>query len=128
MEEGKAPKPLLTKAQIEHMDSIGFEWVKEKENYFEKHVEELQKFKAKFGHCNVTQIKPNKNRQYLNLARWCHKVRHTRNLQEEGRVKSRYTYEWLSKAQIESLDNIGFVWENDCYDSFITDELFREKN
>jgi hypothetical protein len=83
MEEGKAPKPLLTKAQIEHMDSIGFEWVKEKENYFEKHVEELQKFKAKFAHCNVTQIKPNnvtqikpnKNRQYLNLARWCHKVR-----------------------------------------------------
>jgi hypothetical protein len=126
MEEGKAPEPLLTKAQIEVMDGIGFQWVKEKENSFEKHVKELQTFKAKFGHCNVTQIKPNKNRQYLNLAQWCYKVRRTRKLQKEGREKSRYTYEWLSEAQIESLDNIGFVWENDRQDSLLT-QCFEKK-
>jgi hypothetical protein len=49
---------------------------------FQKRIEELRAFKAKFGHCNVTRSKSasNKPHLHLSLGKWCGDVRRSRNL------------------------------------------------
>jgi hypothetical protein len=103
--ERKPGGPKLSKAQIERLDALGFPWVNNP--CFEKHFKELKAFKAKFGHCNVTQSKCPSNKQYLRLADWCVQVRHSRRLTEEGKKPGGRK---LSKAKIDRLDALGFSW------------------
>jgi hypothetical protein len=104
IEEGKPPEQKLSKAQIERLDALGFEW--KVKSAFEEHIEELRAFKAKFGHCKVTISKSASNKPYVALGVWCAKVRRSRRLIEEGKP----TDLKLSKAQIKRLDALGFQW------------------
>ncbi len=53
--EGKPSNVKLSKALIDSLDALKFPW--EVKSPFEKRIEELRAFKAKFGHCNVTASK-----------------------------------------------------------------------
>ena len=104
IEQGKQGKRKLSKAQIEILDALGFQW--KFENSFGKRIDELTAFKAKFGHCNVTADYASWNKQYISLGNWCCRVRRSRINIEKG--KSGILK--LSQAQIESLDALGFLW------------------
>jgi hypothetical protein len=102
MEEGKL-KRKVSKDQIAILDILGFEWGDLKRP-FNKRIEELRAFKAKFGHCNATTSQSISNKPYVLLGRWCSQVRQSRRLMEEGKPTK------LSKDQIASLDALGFQW------------------
>jgi hypothetical protein len=104
-DEGRPGKHKLSNAQIERLNAVGFQW--KLETAFDKRIEELRAFKAKFGHCNVSRSKSPSNKPYLSLGYWCYNVRHSRTLIEEGKQTKRR----LSKAKIERLDAVGFQWE-----------------
>ncbi len=76
---------------------------------FQKRIEELRAFKAKFGHCNVTRSRSASNKPYVSLGQWCSEVRHSQRLIEEGKQKQANVN--LSKAEIERLDALGFQWK-----------------
>jgi hypothetical protein len=76
------------------------------EQYFQKRIQDLMTFKAKFGHCNVTVSKSAANKPYKSLGHWCEKVRRSQRLIKEGKPAIRK----LSKDQIEILDALGFHW------------------
>jgi hypothetical protein len=105
IKQGKPSKLKLTKANIELLETTGFQWGEVK-NPFDKRIEELTAFKAKFGHCNTTRSTSASNLPYLSLGRWCSQIRHFRRTTEEGKPSKVQ----LSKAQIESLDALGFRW------------------
>ena len=105
MEEGK-PGRNLCDAQIGSLNVLGFQWEAKGTNaIFDKRIEELRAFKAKFGHCNVTLSTSASNKPYLSLAKWCVRVRRSRRLMEEGKPGIQLK---LSEAQIERLDALGF--------------------
>jgi hypothetical protein len=109
MEEGKQKqaKHNLSKAEIERLDALGFQW--KLNSTCDGRIEELRAFKAKFGHCNVSRSTSAWNKPYLSLGRWCSQVRHSRRLIEEGKQKQARVN--LSKALIECLDALGFQWK-----------------
>ena len=83
--EGERPGILkLCKAQIEILDALGFQWEVASPS-FDNRIEELWAFKAKFGHCNVTQSNSTSNKPYMSLGTWCGQVRSSRRLIEEGK-------------------------------------------
>ncbi len=100
MENGTPGRQKLSKAQIEILDAVGFQW--KLKSHFDKRIDELMAFKAKFRHCNVAAS----NKLYTSLGLWCNRIRESRRLIEKGmpgKLK-------LSKAQIERLDALGFLW------------------
>jgi hypothetical protein len=100
----------LSKAQIEILNDLGFSWMMPATSSlssFEKRIEDLMDFKARFGHCNVTST--NKNCPYHPLALWCNAIKKNRRLMEEGN-EHMIGGEHLSKDQIEILDELGFSW------------------
>jgi hypothetical protein len=105
IEEGKLAELKLSKAQIESLDALGFQW-EVKKSSFDKHIEELRAFKARFGHFNITQSRSTSNKPYMTLGLWCSQVRCSRRLIEEGKPDNRK----LCNAQIERLDALGFSW------------------
>jgi hypothetical protein len=111
IEEGNQKQyPLkLSNAEIERLDAVGFQW-ELTSAAFDKRIEELGVFKAKFGHCNVTTSRSASNKPYMSLGHWCSQVRRSRRLIEEGNQKQ-YPLK-LSKAEIERLDAVGFQWES----------------
>jgi uncharacterized small protein (DUF1192 family) len=112
IEEGKQKQESnvnLTKAEIERLDAVGFQWKLKSACSYDERIEELRAFKAKFGHCNVTRSTSASNKPYVSLGRWCSQVRHSRRLIEEGKQKQARVN--LSKALIECLDALGFQWK-----------------
>jgi len=65
---------------------------------WEMHFYELKKFRKKFGHCDVPDLKY-KN-PYSSLARWCNHQRHNKKFSP-----LKYPPDWLRK-----LNEIGFSW------------------
>ena len=110
IDEGKPPAQRLSKAQIERLDAVGFQW--KKMNYFDERLKELKAFKAKFGHCNVTASSSTSNQPYFLLGKWCLRVRDGRKSLEEGKQKCCFK---VTKAQIESLDALGFQWKTKSF-------------
>jgi hypothetical protein len=88
IEEGKKKQCLvkLSNTEIEHLDAVGFQW-EFKRSAFDKRIEELRAFKAKFGHCNVSTSRSASNKPYLSLGQWCREARYSRRLIEEGKQK-----------------------------------------
>ena len=84
----------LTKAKIQELDQIGFNWSVDFQPAWEQRFKELEAFKREHGHCNVPRSYP-LNRQ---LAYW---VDGMRRRKKQGR---------LDKANIRRLDALGFCW------------------
>jgi hypothetical protein len=106
IEEGKPAHHKMSKAQIERLDALGFQW--KLNTTFDERIEELRAFKAKFGHCNATESKSPSNKPYVSLGHWCTSIRYNRRLIEKGKP----SHHKMSKAQIERLDALGFQWKS----------------
>ena len=59
---------------------------------------DLMAFKAKYGHCNVSQLSEN-----TSLGQWCSELREKIQNNQKPRTK-------LSDAQIQWLNDAGFMW------------------
>ena len=85
-------KKTLAQDRIYRLNSIGFKWKKEQSNVpWKTQFDELVKYKAKHGDCNVP-VGQGK------LGRWVHKQR------------THYKNNNLSKERIHQLNGIGFNW------------------
>jgi transposase len=99
----KKPKHNLTQDRIGRLEEIGLKWkVKDHEERFEKHCEDLEAFREKYGHCNVS-----KNfTEHLSLATWCHQIRFAYHQKSKGKKPGLC----VSQDRIERLETIGFKW------------------
>jgi hypothetical protein len=128
IQEGKAPQSLLSKDQIRKLDTLGFQW--DRQRTFEERLTELTMFKDKFGHCNVPRIV---SHEFYSLGRWCSNVRYVHTMpqkkapkhllsQDQMRRLKTSGYEcnfnklqkgkMLSQDQIRRLDLLGFEWNS----------------
>lgn len=89
------------------------EFVRDDEN-FAMRVNELRRFKMKFGHCNVPMLhqnneeygkEKNKTYPYKRLANWCHIQRIEYDIYQEDA-----SYSFLTPYRIRVLEEIGFEW------------------
>eukprot|EP00438_Fugacium_kawagutii_P035439 Skav231809 [mRNA] locus=scaffold692:236098:255161:- [translate_table: standard] len=85
----------LAQGQIERLDELGFVWSARRE--WEQAYEELQKYKIEHGDVLVPQSY--RTVSGFNLGRW---VSTRRTLKKRDK---------LAQGQIESLDELGFVWD-----------------
>jgi superfamily II DNA or RNA helicase len=86
-------KDMLSKEQIAKLEAIGFIW-DPNNTAWEKAFEELCKFQAETRHCIVPKEFP----ENLKMGAWVAKQRRLFNSNH------------LSKARIEKLESIGFIW------------------
>ena len=84
------------------LDKLGFRW-KTTEDVWEQHYQDLVEYQKEFGHTRV----PRGYKANPSLAHWVKRVRHDGN-----KFKENPTSVTISAAQIQKLDDIGFVWEN----------------
>jgi hypothetical protein len=90
----------MTDDRILALNALGFVW-NAHEVGWEERFNELVKFKAEMGHCNV----PSLNKENQKLATWVKCARRQYKLLFAGK-KSNMTPERATR-----LANIGFVWE-----------------
>ena len=106
LQEGKPSMCGLSQDQIERLEAIGFKWKSDGlDKKFEQRCHDLEAFKRKFGHCNVS-------RNYSadpSLGRWCNRMRYVYNQIQQGKS----TECNLSQDRIERLEEIGFKWKSD---------------
>jgi len=101
IQQGQKPSRNLTQDQIVHLKEIGFKW-KLRET-FEERYHDLEAFKTKFGHCNVSS----KNSVNPSLGKWCNYTRYTyQKIQQGQKPRSK-----LTQDEIERLEEIGFKWK-----------------
>jgi hypothetical protein len=109
----------LSDEQIQRLNDAGFKWCLQKKvrvgSVFDKRFNDLMAFKAKFGHCNVSQY----DGEDVTLGRWCGAVRGAYKKMQNNQK----TYIKLSDEQIQRLNDVGFKW---CRYSKSFDEHFNE--
>jgi len=123
-EQGKPHPYNITEERIEILDALGFPWTV---RTFETRVEELKKFKAKFGHLEIHLTDTPTDKPYRALSRWCKNLQKNRNLMEAGKKISPFQ---LSKEKIKILDDLGFSWEplDNDFDTYLKQlKIFKEK-
>ena len=89
---------------------------------FEEHFQSLQKFKSKYGHCDV----PISFKENPSLGKWCGKLRSIKagSLPQYQRARLRLTPE-----RIQRLNMIGFIWKKyKSFDEHMHDlRIFKQK-
>jgi len=109
IQQGKPTKIKLSQDRIERLEKIGFKWkVVDSDKKFEKHCQDVETFKKKFGHCDV----PGQYSADPSLGSWCSTMRHTYHLVQQGKP----TQPNLSQDRIERLEEIGFKWKGVDFD------------
>eukprot|EP00586_Coscinodiscus_wailesii_P003168 CAMPEP_0172489756 /NCGR_PEP_ID=MMETSP1066-20121228/19962_1 /TAXON_ID=671091 /ORGANISM="Coscinodiscus wailesii, Strain CCMP2513" /LENGTH=862 /DNA_ID=CAMNT_0013257847 /DNA_START=239 /DNA_END=2827 /DNA_ORIENTATION=+ len=106
MKDGKQSSMTLEK--MEALDRIGFEWslrytASQKENFVKgwmKRYKELNDFKSREGHCNVSQ----RDHENLALGKWVKMQRYMYKLKMDGKQSS------MTDERVEALERIGFEW------------------
>lgn len=93
----------LTITRIALLEGLGIHWGK---NYpapksWEENFEELKKYKAAMGHCNIHMD----NKTPSNLAKWVSAQRFEHKRFGKGQDSL------LSSEQIDKLNQIGFIWK-----------------
>ncbi len=96
----------ISQEQIEQLEAIGFNFEPRlsRKDTWEKRILQIQKFKAKHGHCNVRED----DKSNPGLGKWVSYVRRTFRL---SRKKGKVDCGKLSSERIEQLKSIGFVFE-----------------
>jgi hypothetical protein len=96
----KPPRMKLSDEQIQRLNDAGFKWSLGK---FDKHLNDLMAFKAKYGHCHVPQ-----NGENASLGRWCRSLRYSyKKMQNNQKTDTK-----LSDGQIQRLNDVGFTWRS----------------
>ena len=80
----------LCEDRVQKLDALGFDWALKLT--WNERLDELTKYKAEHGHCNVP-------RSHESLGRWVDKQRVKR---KKGKL--------LSEERVQKLGDIGFVW------------------
>eukprot|EP00581_Thalassiosira_minuscula_P008441 CAMPEP_0183708502 /NCGR_PEP_ID=MMETSP0737-20130205/4808_1 /TAXON_ID=385413 /ORGANISM="Thalassiosira miniscula, Strain CCMP1093" /LENGTH=465 /DNA_ID=CAMNT_0025936395 /DNA_START=226 /DNA_END=1620 /DNA_ORIENTATION=- len=103
-------KNSLTSQRIEDLEKIGFVWTLKgrrdgdrflnNEEKWERNIEELKKFKDKFGHVNVA-----KSGEYVELGQFIGNQRYFYRRRLKGESNS------LSDDRIQTLSDLGFEWK-----------------
>lgn len=105
--ELKKFKPLkYNPDRLRKLNEIGFAW-SIPDKWFESKFRQLEQFRKKYGHCNVSRNPENK--QYYSLAAWCNTQRIMRKLNPN-----------YSEDKIKKLNKLGFAWSK-------LDEKFERK-
>jgi len=97
----------LTESRKELLDDIEFDWgtAKTIKVPWEERYNELLEFKAKFGHCNVTQ-----RTEFHTLALWVARQRKNYQCIKEGK-----SADGLSEERMRLLEEAGFEWRRHKY-------------
>ena len=80
----------LSDEQIQRLNDVGFKWCRYSKS-FDEHFNELMAFKAKYGHCNVSQYGED-----ASLGKWC--------------CRQRGSYKKMEHNRIQRLNDAGFNW------------------
>jgi hypothetical protein len=102
MQNNQKPRTKLSDEQIQRLNDAGFKWSLQKVgSAFEEHFNDLMAFKAKYGHCDVSQHGEN-----VSLGQWCSLLRVSyKKIQNNQMPKIK-----LSDEQIQRLNDAGFKW------------------
>ena len=94
----------LSEKNIARLEDMGLDWKASKKTSFVERLDELEAFKAKYGHCIV---KTNSG-DHKSLGRWCSMVRCSM-----PRIKNNKAplVAGLSEKKIARLEDIGFDWK-----------------
>jgi hypothetical protein len=94
------PRMKLSDEQIQRLNDAGFKWSLGK---FDKHLNDLIAYKAKYGHCHVPQ-----NGENASLGQWCSQLRYSyKKMQNNQKTNTK-----LSDGQIQHLNDVGFTWRS----------------
>jgi hypothetical protein len=102
IQNNQKPRTKLSDEQIQHLNDAGFNWSLEKlASCFDKRFNGLMAFKAKYGHCDVSQLSEN-----ASLGTWCSELKRSyKKIQNNQKPRTK-----LSDEQIQRLNDAGFKW------------------
>ena len=102
IQNNQKPRTKLSDEQIQRLNDAGFNWSLEKlASGFDKRFNGLMAFKAKYGHCDVSQLSEN-----ASLGTWCSELKRSyKKIQNNQKPRTK-----LSDEQIQRLNDAGFKW------------------
>jgi hypothetical protein len=102
MQNNQKPRTKLSDEQIQSLNDVGFKWSLQKVwSCFDERLNDLMSFKAKYGHCNVSQ-----HGEDASLGQWCSVLRMSyKNMQNNQKPIKK-----LSDEQSQRLTDVGFMW------------------
>ena len=100
--EGHYTSSSLNNDIVDHLDRLGFTWVvyRRGESNFERHFQDLCRYKERHGHCVV----PTKEGT---LGRWVTNLRHEYKAFQDPKTRNKSK---LLQSKIDRLNEIGFKW------------------
>ncbi len=103
------PPPIryISTSQFIRLEKEGFVFEPQRCLTFDDRFQQLMNFKAEFGHCNVPRSKSNTSRHH-SLGLWTAKLRGSYNRIKQGLEPTTCK---ISSAQIQRLDEAGFLWK-----------------
>jgi len=102
IKKNQKPKSKLSDEQIQRLSDAGFKWSLQRDlKTFDERLNDLMAFKAKHGHCNVSQCGED-----ASLGIWCNKVRVSYKKMQNNQKPTMK----LSDEQIQRLNDVGFKW------------------
>ena len=103
MQHNQKPQKKLSDEQIQRLSDAGFKWCLRKvgSDNFDDRFNDLMAFKAKCGHCDVSQLGND-----ASLGRWCSLLRVSYKKMQHNQKPTMK----LSDGQIQRLSDAGFKW------------------
>jgi hypothetical protein len=100
IQNNQKPRIKLSDEQIQRLNDAGFNWsLRKVASTFDERFNDLMAFKAKYGHCNVSQ-----NGEDVSLGRWCSELRVAyKKILNNQKPRTK-----LSDDQIQRLGDAGF--------------------
>jgi hypothetical protein len=102
IQNNQKPITKISDEQIQRLSDAGFNWsLRKVGSGFDKNFNDLMSFKAKYGHCKVSQ-----RGEDASLGQWCNIVRGSyKKMQNNQKPRTK-----LSDEQIQRLSDAGFKW------------------
>ena len=102
MQQNQKPRTKLSDEQIQRLSDAGFKWsLRKVGSGFDKNFNDLMAFKAKYGHCKVSQ-----RGEDASLGQWCNILR----VSYKQTQNNQKPITKLSDEQIQRLSDAGFKW------------------